>query len=322
MPQPPPHRDAIGLRRLPRRLIRALAVGVSLTMLCGAAWILHRALAKLSWQEVLNALEQISNAHIALSLAATAVSFVMLAGFDVVAARLTAPHQVTWRTAAFAGAVSQSVSNTLGFHAITGAAIRFRIYRARGVGAGDIVRIVSLAGLGVVMGFVVVIAGALCWQPQITHSWGRLPGVLLAAALAGLLVWLSRRQRSVRLWRWRLEFPNARIAALQMLIGAVEMCAAIGALYVLLPASIAPPFVDFLPLYVGAALAGLISHSPGGLGVFESIMLAAFPAEARADLLAAMLCYRVTYNLLPFALGAVALGVLELRERRRAAAAA
>ena len=73
---------------------------------------------------------------------------------------------------------------------------------------------------------------------------------------------------------------------------------------------------------MGAVLVGIASHAPGGLGVFETIMLAAFPAAARADLLAALLCYRLTYGLLPFALAGVAVGAFELRERRRKAAGA
>ena len=72
---------------------------------------------------------------------------------------------------------------------------------------------------------------------------------------------------------------------------------------------------DFLPIYVGAVLAGLISHAPGGLGVFESIMLASFTQAQRPDLLAAMLCYRLTYSLLPFVLGSLALAAFEARQR-------
>ena len=195
--------------------------------------------------------------------------------------------------------------------------MRYRIYASVGVGAGDIARIVGLVGLGVGLGFAVVLTGALCWQPAITHGWGRLPGGLLLMSLAALLVWLARRQRTLTLGRWTLAFPGAGIAAMQMLIGGVEMLAAISALYVLLPPAIAPPFVDFLPIYVGAVLAGIVSHSPGGLGVFETILLAAFPAPARADLLVAMVCYRLTYNGLPFVLASVALMTFEIRLRRR-----
>jgi phosphatidylglycerol lysyltransferase len=280
-------------------------------------WILHRYLSQIAWRDVAAAWSQLPAHRIVYSIAATAVSFAMLAMFDVLAARTVVHDRVSAALAAFAGAVTQALSSTLGFHAITGTAVRYRIYATASVGAGDIARIVALAGLGVALGFAVVITGALCWQPAITHGWGRLPGIALCMLLSALLVWLARRPRTLRVWRWTLAFPSAGIAAAQMLIGGVEMLAAIGALYVLLPASVAPPFVDFLPIYVGAVLAGIVSHSPGGLGVFETIMLAAFPAAARADLLVAMICYRVTYSLLPFVLASAALGGFEWRLRRR-----
>jgi Predicted integral membrane protein len=299
------------------RWLRVLSWCGFLAVFGAAAWILHRYLSHIAWRDVAAAWSQLPARRIAYSVAATAVSLAMLTLFDVLAARTVVPDRVSAALAAFAGAVTQGIANTLGFHAITGTALRYRIYATAGVGAGDIARIVGLAGLGVGLGFAVVIAGALCWQPAITHGWGRLPGIVLVVLLAVLPVWLARRPRTLRVWRWTLAFPGAGIAAAQMLIGGVEMLAAITALYVLLPASMAPPFIDFLPVYVGAVLAGIVSHSPGGLGVFETIMLAAFPAEARADLLVAIVCYRLTYSLLPFVLACAALAVFEALPRIR-----
>ena len=301
------------------RWLRRQTGAGSLAVLGLAGWIVQHTLASLAWHDVAAAGARLSARQVVASIACTAVSFAMLALFDVLAARTAVPGRVSAARAAFAGAVSLGVSNTLGFHALTGGAVRYRIYAAAGLGASDVARIVALAGLGVGLGFAVVITGTLCWQPALSHGWGRLPGALLLVLLAALLLWLRRRPHTLRLWRWTLVFPAAGTAALQMLIGGVEMLAAIGALYVLLPAGVAPPLVDFVPVYVGAVLVGIASHAPGGLGVFETIMLAAFPAAARADLLAALLCYRLTYGLLPFALAGVALGAFELRERRRKA---
>ncbi len=299
------------------RWLRRLSWGASLAVFGAALWLLHRYLGHIAWRDVAAAWSRVPARRVAYSIAAAAVSLAMLAMFDVLAARVVVRERVSAGLAAFAGAVTQGISNTLGFHAITGTALRYRIYASAGVGAGDIARIVGLAGLGVGLGFAVVITGALCWQPAITHGWGRLPGGLLLALLAALLIWLGHRPRTLTLGRWTLAFPGAGITAMQMLVGGVEMMAAISALYVLLPADIAPPFVDFLPIYVGAVLAGIVSHSPGGLGVFETIMLAAFPAQARADLLVAMMCYRLTYSLLPFVLASAALAAFEIRLRRR-----
>lgn len=284
-----------------------------------AAWILQRYLTDIRWSDVAMAWSRLPAASIAGSLIAACISLCLLASFDVLAVRTVVPGRVSVGLAAFAGAVSHALSNTLGFHAFTGGAVRYRIYASAGLGAGDIARIVALAGLGVGLGFAVVTTAALCWEPTLSHGWGRLPGVLLFLLLAAMLPWLARRPRALQVGRWTLVFPRAPVAAAQMVIGGVEMLAAIGALYVLLPVGSAPAFIDFLPIYVGAVLAGIVSQSPGGLGVFEAIMLAAFPAAARADLLAAMLCYRVTYSLLPFALASVALAVFEIRSRRRSA---
>jgi glycosyltransferase 2 family protein len=317
MPHKPDSREPTTTARPSSRWLRALSWCASLAVLGVAAWILHRYLSHIAWRDVAAAWSQLPARRIAYSVAATTVSFAMLAMFDVLAARKVVRDRVSAGLAAFAGAVTQGISNTLGFHAITGTALRYRIYATAGVGAGDIARIVGLAGLGVGLGFAVVITGALCWQPAITHGWGRLPGIALVVLLAMLLIWLARRPRMLRVWHWTLAFPGAGIAATQMLIGGVEMLAAITALYVLLPAQTATPFIAFLPIYVGAVLAGIVRHSPGGLGVFETIMLAAFPPEARADLLVAIVCYRLTYSLLPFVLASAALAIFEIRQRRR-----
>jgi phosphatidylglycerol lysyltransferase len=290
---------------------------VPIAVLLVAGWLLRHYLAAMDWHDVATAWSRLPSARIAASIAATGVSMCMLAAFDVVAVGTAVPGRISVGLAAFAGVVAHALSNTLGFPALTGGAVRYRIYASAGLTAGDIARIVGLAGLGVGLGFAVVTTAALLWEPAIARGWGRLPGVALFLALAALLGWLAVRPRTLRIANWTLAWPTARTTAMQMAMGGVEMTAAVAALYVLLPPGSAPPFVDFLPIYVAAVLAGVVSHVPGGLGVFETIMLASFPPAARADLLAAMLCYRLTYSLLPFSLAAAALTAFEWRRRVR-----
>ena len=73
----------------------------------------------------------------------------------------------------------------------------------------------------------------------------------------------------------------------------------------------------FVVLFVSATLLGIVSHVPGGLGVFEATMLAAAAPTARAQVLAALLAYRAIYNLLPCALALLALATGALRGRMR-----
>lgn len=286
---------------------------IALIALVIVAWTATRAAAAINWHGVSRAWSALPHEKIAASLALSLISFCMLALLDVLASRSVVVNRVSAKKAAFAGAVSHAFSNTLGFPAVTGSLVRYRIYASAGLGAGDIARIVALAAFGVAMGFILVTTLALLWQPALAHGWGRLLGIVICAGLLAFLLYLRGGHRSLRIRRWTLKFPDGATAAWQMVTGGVEMLAAIAALYVLLPAGSAPPFIDFLPIYVGAVVVGLISHVPGGLGVFEVIVLASLPASAREQALAAMLCYRLTYSLVPFVLAGIGWLVFELR---------
>jgi phosphatidylglycerol lysyltransferase len=91
------------------------------------------------------------------------------------------------------------------------------------------------------------------------------------------------------------------------------MSAAIFAAYILLPADITPTFWHFSLFYIASALIGIASHAPGGIGVFEAGMMTALAANGRADVLAALLLYRVIYNLTPFCFACISVAVHTLR---------
>jgi uncharacterized membrane protein YbhN (UPF0104 family) len=83
-------------------------------------------------------------------------------------------------------------------------------------------------------------------------------------------------------------------------------------LYALLPVDDGVGFGRVLGVFLIAQIAGLLSHIPGGLGVFESLVLALLRDRLpAADLLGALLAYRAIYYLLPLAL-ALALAVIVL----------
>jgi phosphatidylglycerol lysyltransferase len=93
------------------------------------------------------------------------------------------------------------------------------------------------------------------------------------------------------------------------MIGLCESAFAIAALYMLMPHAAVESLPRFVLAFASAGLLGVLSHAPGGIGVFEATMLGALPGD-RADLLAALLLYRVVYNLGPAALAAVAMAVV------------
>jgi len=132
-----------------------------------------------------------------------------------------------------------------------------------------------------------------------------------------LLRWLAGKHDELRVWKFSTPVPSARSAGAQIVIGVLEMIGAIAAMYLLLPTELAGSFLDFAPIYVGAIIAGIVSNTPGGIGAFEALTLAAFPQEQRAQVLAALLAYRVIYGLGPLAIASLALGAFELHNRTR-----
>ncbi|MBF3094048.1 hypothetical protein HKT43_35900, partial [Pseudomonas aeruginosa] len=116
----------------------------------------------------------------------------------------------------------------------------------------------------------------------------------------------------VRLGRRSLRLPGLRLSLLQLLITALDVAAAATVLYLLLPET--PPFAAFLLVYLLALAAGVLSHVPGGVGVFEAVLLAAFAGQlGAAPLAAALLLYRLIYVVLPLLLACLLLLFLEAR---------
>jgi phosphatidylglycerol lysyltransferase len=131
--------------------------------------------------------------------------------------------------------------------------------------------------------------------------------------LSGFL-WLCVRRRSIRIGGfWELQLPPAELALRQLAISAVELAASAFVLWLLLPPGHIP-LAAFIAFYAIAITAGIISHIPGGVGVFETVMLLAAGNDVpRNAMLGALLLNRGIYYLLPLVVATGALIFYELR---------
>ena len=82
-------------------------------------------------------------------------------------------------------------------------------------------------------------------------------------------------------------------------------------MYLLLPQSASIGYLPFLAAYLASVLAGVLSHVPAGLGVLESMLLLLLPDVPPEQLLAAVLMYRVIYEILPLLVALAMWGVYE-----------
>ena len=101
-----------------------------------------------------------------------------------------------------------------------------------------------------------------------------------------------------------------------MALGVIDVCSAAGTLYVLLPKGHGLGFLAFTALYSFAAMLGIASHAPGGLGVFEATMINGVGGSSE-QLLASLLLFRGIYYVVPFILAMALLGAYEAVRRWR-----
>ena len=261
------------------------------------------------------------------ALTATAVGFAILLGYEWSASRYAAV-QLTGRTLVMGGFSAFAIGNAVGLSMLSGGSVRYRLYARHGLGAAEVARMTVFASLSLGCALPVLAALATLADLPAAASALRLPALLLGGiaisvllATAAIVFGLYRRRLAeqpladnllVQLGRRTLRLPSGRLAALQLLITALDVAAAATVLYLLLPQ--APPFGAFVLIYLLALAAGVLSHVPGGVGVFEAVLLAAFADQlGAAPLAAALLLYRLIYVVLPLLLACVLLLASEAR---------
>lgn len=267
---------------------------------------LHGLLAEVRWHDVRAALHAVGGGRIAAALALTVASYLTLTLYDVLALRIVG-RPLPWRTAALASFTSYTLSHNLGFALLTGGSARYRVYSAAGLDTPDIVRVIATAsvtfwmGVAVMAGAALVVHGApidlagLAVPAAVQHGLGL---AVLLGTLAGLAL-LRAAPRELRVWRWRFQRPSVGQALAQIGVSALDLACASAALFVLVPGAAPAAFPAFFLAYALAIVAALLTHVPGGIGVFEAVLIAALPGIDPPRILAALILYRLVYYVLP-----------------------
>ncbi len=307
---------------------RGVKFGLALALVAIAIFVLHGLAAEVSWRDVKADAAALPPWRLVAALGFTAMSFAALACYDVLAVASVAPGRVPAHLAAVAGASGYAVSNLLGFSWLTGGAMRFRIYTALKLDWSLVAGVIATSWISFWLGVVLLIGVLLAVHPtgaaallNLSPLLERAAGLGLVAAMAGVFVWLGRRPRRLAIAEFRLALPGARLALAQTGVAILDVLGASLALYVLLPPDAVPSFAAFFLVYALAIGLGVLSHAPGGVGVFEATLIAGLDLGGRSDVLAALLMFRLIYYVLPFAVTVGAMAVLFLRARRHDASA-
>jgi uncharacterized membrane protein YbhN (UPF0104 family) len=175
------------------------------------------------------------------------------------------------------------------------------------------------------LGMLILIGSACLLEPHpITNEthvatlFVRIVGGMMLMVVALYMYWSIKRKVPLRVHRLHFPIPTPGLSLAQLLVASLDLALAGSVLYVLLPGKLDITMAGFLGLFMIAQVLAVGSQVPGGLGVFETIMLHVLtPALNETDILASLLVYRVIYYLVPLTMAAAMLGLYELLTKRR-----
>jgi uncharacterized membrane protein YbhN (UPF0104 family) len=303
-----------------RKSLKMLPPVLGLLVLAGIISGLHGVLKHVRLQDVFNALGAISWREMVHALLLLGASLGLMMVYDVpgilFARRLVSVPGLTPRRVALASFCAYALSHVLGAPAISAAAIRVRLYAQWMVPPAGIARIIALSGSTFSIGLGALLGVILLLQPVDIPLFGhvvppRLLRALGAALVAFLLLYvLAAQKRGVlTIFGRSINLPGRRLACLQVVLACADIGIACAILFAVLPANPDLTYLRTLGIYLTAFAVGLFSGLPGGIGVFDSVLLLGLTFYLPAStVLGAILLFRLLYFLGPAAVAALCYG--------------
>jgi phosphatidylglycerol lysyltransferase len=283
-----------------------------------AVFVLHHLLGKYHWRDILERVQAISNTKLLRAAFFSCAGYGCLTLYDALAVRF-AGARVPYPRVALISFMGYAIGHNVGLNSISGGAVRYRAYTALGLSAKQIATIIAFGTLTFFLGASVLLGVSLLTNAGMSgsvlhvHAWLALvAGGMLLVAVAAYLWLVCTRHAPIKFRKFEIPVPKPRVAFAQIGISCVDMLCASSVLYVLLPREAAIGFFAFAGVYLLALAAGAVSNVPGGIGVFEFVLLLLMPAVPKDRLIGALIAYRAIYYFAPFAIALVLLGAHEV----------
>ncbi|WP_293779015.1 lysylphosphatidylglycerol synthase domain-containing protein [uncultured Oxalicibacterium sp.] len=279
-------------------------------------WLIVTHARTIEWGDVINTLRERSLWALWPAILLVLVSHGLYGCFDLLGRYLVGHALRVWQVISVT-MISYAFNLNLG-SLVGGVAFRYRLYSRLGLDANTITRVVATSMLTNWLGYMLV-AGLLFWfRPlSLPPSWKidtvqlHWLGVPLVSVVLAYLVLCAVRGGKTLSWRGHdMQLPSLPFGLLQLVMSSANWMVMGVVIFFLLEQKIA--YVDVLSVLLIAAIAGVITHVPAGLGVIEAVFVALLSHRVPAnELLAGLLLYRTLYYFIPLGLATIAYLLME-----------
>jgi uncharacterized membrane protein YbhN (UPF0104 family) len=275
---------------------------------------------EVEWEEVFTTMRRRPIEGLLGAAAFGAASFALYSCFDLLGRHYTG-HGLRTPQVITVNFISYAFNLNLG-SLVGGVAFRYRLYSRLGLETAVITKVVFISMLTNWLGYLFLAGIVFWWWPislppgwkvdTVALQW--IGFVLFAVAMAYMLLCAIARRRTWTVRGHELILPSPRLALLQLFMSSVNWLLMAGAMFMLLEQKIAFPTV--LGVLLIAAIAGVITHVPAGLGVLEAVFVALLSHKLpKNELLAALLMYRAIYYLAPLIVATLVYLLVEARAK-------
>lgn len=294
---------------------------LTLAFFAAVAWLLVRQARTVDWAEVAATVRALPGPVLLGAAALAAASHLLYATFDLLGRRI-AGHPLPTATVMAVTFVSYAFNLNMG-SLIGAVASRYRLYGRLGLDYAQITQVTLFSMFTNWLGYLLLGGLAFLFFPlPLPPAWGvpaaalqAVGGVLALAALGYAALCSFSRRRSLRLRGRVLQLPSGRMALAQLAMASLNWALMGATVWVLLRGQL--PYPSVLAVLLLAAVAGVLTHVPAGLGVLEAVFLALLAGSVPATtLLGVLLAYRALYYLAPLALAVPLFAAMELHHHR------
>jgi uncharacterized membrane protein YbhN (UPF0104 family) len=297
--------------------------GLALTAL--AAWVLWRNFQHVDLALVLQQLRDYPLPRVLLAVGCVAMAFILGGLYEAIVLRKIG-HPLGLARPLLVVAIANPIGHCIGFPALSAGALRYRLYAPLGLSSLRVGAVIALSALPYLLGIGLLLDLALTFDAQQAAPALHLPAaVLMALGIVGLgkdagyLLFTALRRKKLRLGRLSFHVPSIGFTFIQLMFGLIDITCVAAVLYLFMPPELGLGFAGFIVVYLIAIVAGQVSNVPAGLGVLEAALLLMLPQIPKEKLLAAVVAYRLVFELLPLLTAVGLLTLFELTSRYGAA---
>lgn len=301
--------------------LKKLAPIAVIAIFMGALWLLSKELKHYNIHEIRSAVAHIPPWRLWAAVGLTVFNYLVLIGYDYLAIRAI-HHPLPLgkiSLASFTGFVTSYNFGAL----LGGTSVRYRLYSAWGLSAVEILQLIIMLGTTYWVGVFGLAGVVFILRPFPIPATLHFPfenvqpaGCILLAIAVGYALLPLLRRSPIMIKGIKIELPKTGMTALQLAVSAGDLVIASATLYLLLAPELSISFGEFLGIYLLATVIVVLSHVPGGVGVFELVILSLVASQSSATILAGLLMFRVIYYLIPLFVALIMLALHELSLNR------